>query len=234
MTADAETAWTIDENPSMPLALARRSFTAHVPAGDARLHADVAIPERAIGMVLFANPSALAGDGTRSRYVASQLNTVRIATAIVDLLTPDEELLDTRNGSWSCNVGFLADRVVRLIDWTSTLEEHASLPVGLFGAGVGVAALLDAAAARPDTVAAVVARGGRPDMAKDIDGVSAATLLIVGSEDAVALDANSATLARLACRRRLEIVPGAGHSFDEPGALERVAGLASAWYHEHL
>jgi putative phosphoribosyl transferase len=210
------------------------TFTAHIPAGDARLHADVVIPYAARGVVLFAHGSGSGRQSARNRYVSSELNMVGLATVLVDLLTPDESRRDERSGAIRFDVPFLADRVASMLDWVASFEPFDGRAVGLFGASTGAAAALDASAARPEIVRAVVSRGGRTDLASDIGQVHAPTLLIVGANDSAVLQRNSEALRMLNCRRRLEVVPGATHLFEEPGALERVAALSAAWFHEHL
>lgn len=152
----------------------------------------------------------------------------------MDLLTPPEEVQDARTAHLRFDIELLAERVVSSIDWLTAWHDEAP-PLGCFGASTGAAAALVAAAARPDAVGAVVSRGGRPDLAERALGeVSAPTLLIVGGDDRQVIDLNEAALGMLRCEKALEIVAGATHLFEEPGALEQVAELAGNWFVRHL
>jgi dienelactone hydrolase len=166
--------------------------------------------------------------------VAAVLQDAGLATVLVDLLTPQEERIDSRSGELRFNIALLAGRVISVTEWLVEHEPTAGLPVGLFGASTGAAAALVAAAALP-TVAAVVSRGGRPDLAgAELRSVRQPTLLIVGGRDEVVLELNRLAMKDLAGEARLEIVEGASHLFEEPGALERVAHLARNWFLRHL
>jgi putative phosphoribosyl transferase len=206
-----------------------------VPVGDAVLEGDRVVPEGALGIVLFAHGSGSSRHSPRNRQVAAALNDIGIGTLLVDLLTPAEEQLDLLTREHRFDIGLLARRVVATLDWLR-LGPAASLPIGLFGASTGAAAALVAAAVRPGDVDAVVSRGGRPDLAGDaLRRVQAPTLLIVGGADVQVLELNRRALELLgAAEKRLEIVPGATHLFEEPGALEQVAKLAAAWFLRHL
>lgn len=202
-----------------------------IPAGGRiLLHADVVTPPDAKGLVVFAHGSGSSRLSPRNRYVASELNFRHLATVLADLLTPEEEAIDERTRALRFDIGLLTDRVVQVIDWAASYE----LPVGLFGASTGAAAALDAAAARPAIVDAVVSRGGRPDLATELHAVHAPTLLIVGGDDVEVLRLNRQAFDRLTCAKVIEVVPGAGHLFEEPGALEAVANAAGAWFHRYL
>jgi pimeloyl-ACP methyl ester carboxylesterase len=208
-----------------------------VPAGDAELPATVSRPDGERGVVLFAHGSGSSRHSPRNRYVAEVLHEARFATVLADLLTPEEERLDLHTGRLRFDIGLLARRVTALVDWTTATGTPplGSLPVGLFGASTGAAAALVAAAERPDAVLAVVSRGGRPDLAGDaLERVRAPTLLIVGGRDEVVLELNRQAYERLPSEKRLEVVPGATHLFEEPGTLEKVAELAAAWFGDHL
>lgn len=206
-----------------------------IPLGGRKwLDADLTIPARAQGMVLFAHGSGSSRHSPRNRYVASQLNFVRLATVLADLLTPDEERVDESTRALRFDIRMLTDRVMQLVDWAKRDSRLSNLAIGLFGASTGAAAAIDAAAARPGIVRAVVSRGGRPDLASHIEGVSAPTLLIVGGDDREVLELNQDAYRRLAAPRELQVVPGATHLFDEPGALERVASVAGDWFLHHL
>ncbi|HEV2767695.1 MAG TPA: phosphoribosyltransferase family protein [Acidimicrobiales bacterium] len=213
---------------------------AGVAAGVA-LQAGLVVPRQARGVVLFAHGSGSSRHSPRNRQVARALQQAGLATLLADLLTAEEEQVDVRTRHLRFDIGLLADRLAVLADWLAADERTAGLPLGLFGASTGAGAALVAAARRPATVAAVVSRGGRPDLAGPaLDSVRAPTLLIVGSLDAEVLELNRQALDRLAhldeagVGRRLEVVPGAGHLFEEPGALDRVALLARSWFERHL
>lgn len=202
--------------------------------GGTWLHADVTVPPNAIGVVLFAHGSGSGRHSPRNRYVASQLNFLQLATVLADLLTQDEERVDDRSGALRFDIPLLTLRVEQIVDWAGKHDVLAALPIGLFGASTGAAAALDAAAARPDAVRAVVSRGGRPDLATHLEVVKAPTLLIVGGNDTEVLELNGHALRRLSCRKELAVIPGATHLFEEPGTLEAAASAAGAWFREHL
>jgi dienelactone hydrolase len=206
-----------------------------IPATDVALAADVVVPESAQGVVLFAHGSGSSRHSPRNRLVAHELERAGLATVLADLLTPEEERFDAQTGRLRFDIGLLATRVVALVDWATLYEQTAGLPVGLFGASTGAAAALVAAAERPDTVAAVVSRGGRPDLAGDyLRAVRQPTLLIVGGSDEQVIELNRLAMTQLAGAVRLEIVPGATHLFEEPDALEQVARLARDWFVRYL
>ena len=206
-----------------------------IPAGDVLLDADVGIPQEARGVILFVHGSGSSRHSPRNRYVAGELHNAGLATVLADLLTPEEEKVDQRSAEFRFDIRLLARRVVALTDWLADDEAFADLGLGYFGASTGAAAALIGAAARPDRIGAVVSRGGRPDLAaEDLPHVRQPTLLIVGGEDDVVIELNRSAHRQLAGDARLEIVPGAGHLFEEPGALEQVARLAAAWFAQHL
>ncbi len=205
-----------------------------IPVGRMSLEADVVWPSPPRGVVLFAHGSGSGRHSPRNRAVAGVLNRAGLATVLVDLLSVEEEQTDLATGQLRFDIDLLADRVVRLVDWLND-QGAPGAPVGLFGASTGAAAALVAAAARPGTVAAVVSRGGRPDLAAvALARVTAPTLLIVGGSDTPVIELNRDAFERLQVDKRLEIVEGATHLFEEPGALERVAELARDWFVEHL
>jgi putative phosphoribosyl transferase len=209
--------------------------TVEVTAGAARLSGDVTAPERPSGVVVFAHGSGSGRMSPRNRSVAAALVDAGIATMLLDLLTAEEEIEDRRSGRWRFDVGLLAERVVAAVDWLEQQPRLADLPVGCFGASTGAAAALIAAAERPGRVAAVVSRGGRPDLAENaLHRVRAPTLLIVGGADTEVIQLNRAAADRMPGGARIEIVPDAGHLFEEPGALERVAALARDWFAREL
>jgi pimeloyl-ACP methyl ester carboxylesterase len=199
------------------------------------LAADVVVPESAPGVVVFAHGSGSSRHSPRNRFVAGELQRAGLATVLADLLTAQEEQLDGPTGRLRFDIGLLAARVIAIVDRVVRHDPTAGLPVALFGASTGAAAALVAASQRPDTVAAVVSRGGRPDLAGDrLRAVRQPTLLIVGGRDDVVIQLNRRALEHLGGEARLEIVPGATHLFEEPGALEQVAGLARDWLVRHL
>jgi putative phosphoribosyl transferase len=204
-------------------------------AGTAELVGDLVVPAGAAGVVLFAHGSGSSRHSPRNRLVAGALRRVGLATLLLDLLTPAEEERDRVTAELRFDVALLAERLIAATDLLLAEPATAGLPLGLFGASTGAGAALIAAAERPETVAAVVSRGGRPDLAGDhLAGVRAPTLLIVGGRDQLVLELNRQARARLAAPSRLEVVPGATHLFEEPGALEQVARLAAAWFTECL
>jgi pimeloyl-ACP methyl ester carboxylesterase len=207
----------------------------HVPTGDGALAGDLVIPAGAKALVLFAHGSGSSRHSPRNVWVAEHLHHRAIATLLFDLLTRNEEQRDVVTREHRFDIALLGRRLVDAIDWSATQDDLFSLPLGLFGASTGSAAALVAASMRTDRVSAVVSRGGRPDLAGDaLPHVAAATLLIVGGCDDVVLDLNRRALAMMRCDRRLEVVPGATHLFEERGALELAAELASDWFVEYL
>jgi putative phosphoribosyl transferase len=206
-----------------------------IPAGEVALVADIDVPEGAQGAVLFVHGSGSGRHSPRNRYVAGELQSAGLATVLVDLLTAEEEQLDARTGELRFDIGLLATRVVALTDWLVDHEATAGLALGLFGASTGAAAALVGAVSRPEAVAAVVSRGGRPDLAgPELPRVRQPVLLIVGERDEVVIDLNRRAMTQLGGETRLEIVRGATHLFEEPGALEQVAELARGWFALHL
>jgi putative phosphoribosyl transferase len=206
-----------------------------VDAGGVVLEGNLGVPEGARGVVLFAHGSGSSRHSSRNRYVAGELRRAGLATLLIDLLTAAEETVDLRTRHLRFDIGLLAERLVGAVEWLGENASTRDLPVGIFGASTGGGAALVAAALRPERVGAVVSRGGRPDLAGDaLPRVQAPTLLIVGGDDVPVIELNRQAFARLACVKEMEIVPGASHLFEEPGTLERVAELASAWLVLHL
>ena len=202
-----------------------------VQVGPAGLDGDLATSAAARGVVLFAHGSGSGRHSPRNRQVAAALGRAGFATLLLDLLTPAEEAADRASGRFRFDVELLAGRLLAAADWLAADQRTTGLPVGLFGASTGAGAALLAAAERPQAVAAVVSRGGRPDLAGAALGrVTAPTLLLVGALDPQVLELNRAALGRLGSEAGLEIVPGASHLFEEPGTLERVAELAAGWF----
>ena len=199
------------------------------------LAGDLTLPTQPAGLVLFAHGSGSSRFSTRNREVAQRLNDAGLATLLFDLLTADEETIDAHTAQLRFDIPLLAGRLTGTVDWLAARPDLATLPLGLFGASTGAAAALITAAERPQRVAAVVSRGGRPDLALPVlERVRAPTLLIVGGHDHEVLALNREALAALTCEKALAIVPGATHLFEEPGALEQVAQLAGDWFLRHL
>jgi len=219
-------------------AAARRTETERrvlVPIDGAVLEGDLTVVEAARGIVLFAHGSGSSRFSPRNRRVAETIRAGGTGTFLIDLLTPEEEEEDMRTSELRFNIPLLAERVIHATVWLAEQPETSALRIGLFGASTGAAAALRAAALRPGLVSAVVSRGGRPDLAREmLAAVRAPTLLIVGSADPLVLELNRRAAARLQAVHRLEVIPGAGHLFEEPGALDRVARLASEWFDRHL
>jgi len=209
--------------------------TIYVPAGDARLAGELMIPNDARGLVLFAHGSGSSRFSRRNQYVARVLERSGLATLLIDLLTPDEEKLDRRTAHLRFDIPLLAKRLAAIVDWLKRQAHTAALPIGLFGASTGGGAALKAAAERPADIAAIVSRGGRPDLAGGVlPDVKAPTLLIVGGEDTRVIAMNRDAMPRMRGEVSLEIIPGATHLFEEPGTLERVAQLAANWFMQHV
>lgn len=203
--------------------------------GELPVHGDLAIPEAATGLVVFAHGSGSSRHSPRNRRVAQSLHQLGLATLLMDLLTTEEERIDVRTRQLRFDIELLAERLIGAIDWLSGQTVTAGLRVGYFGASTGAAAALVADARDPNRVWAVVSRGGRVDLAGDhLPNVDAPTLLIVGSRDDVVLGLNQQAYGQLCCERRLQVVEGATHLFEEPGALEEVTRLAGTWFLHHL
>lgn len=200
------------------------------------LKGDLQVPNAPRGLVLFAHGSGSSRRSRRNRFVAEYLNGNGLATLLFDLLTSDEEDIDTQTRELRFNVDLLGGRLVGATDWVRRQPEFGDTGLGYFGASTGAAAALFAAAERPDLVRAVVSRGGRPDLAGSVlSEVIAPTLLIVGGEDPRVIEVNQAAYGQIrADPKHLAIVPGATHLFEEPGALEQVATLAGGWFGQYL
>lgn len=206
-----------------------------VPVGSVTLEGNLSVPENARGVVLFAHGSGSGRHSPRNRYVAEELRQAGLGTLLIDLLTPEEEEIDLRTRHLRFDIGMLAERLVGTTDWLKRDPNTRNLRVGYFGASTGSGAALVAAAERHEEVGALVSRGGRPDLAGDaLARVRAPTLLIVGGNDVPVIEMNREALEQLRVEKELEIVPGATHLFEEPGALEEVARLASGWFVRHL
>jgi putative phosphoribosyl transferase len=202
-----------------------------VPVGHDCLEGILAVPAAATGMVLFAHGSGSGRLSPRNQFVARSLSEAGLGTLLIDLLT--EEEAEDREKVF--DIDLLAGRLQLAADWLQKEPRTASLRLGLFGASTGAAAALIAAVRQPETIAAVVSRGGRPDLVMDeLTEVQAPTLLIVGGHDDVVLELNREALSFLRCSKKLEVIPHATHLFAEPGALEAVSRLATEWFRQYL
>jgi dienelactone hydrolase len=212
-----------------------RTSAVEIQCDNVTLSGDLTLPDEAIGVVLFAHGSGSSRSSPRNRYVASVLQAGGLGTLLFDLLTADEEAVDLRTRHLRFDIPLLSNRLVGATDWLVRRSDVANLPIGYFGASTGAAAALIGAARRPENVAAVVSRGGRPDLAGPaLAHVRAPTLLIVGSLDYEVIRLNQDALSRMHGDNQLEIVAGATHLFEEPGTLEQVARLARDWFRRHL
>lgn len=212
-----------------------RELPLRLHAGTVDLDGDLAVPDLVRGMVVFAHGSGSGRGSPRNRQVADALHERGFATLLFDLLTPGEREEDDRTARLRFDVGLLGARLVEVVGWLRRSYAVARRPIGLYGASTGAAGALVAAARRPGDVAAVVSRGGRPDLAgEELGRVRAPTLLVVGGRDVEVLSLNERAAGRLTAPHRVEIVPGAGHLFAEPGALDAVCGLAGDWFTRHL
>jgi putative phosphoribosyl transferase len=199
------------------------------------LSGDLVVPAEARGIVLFAHGSGSSRHSPRNRYVARVLQQGGLGTLLLDLLTGAEEQVDLGTSHLRFDIGLLAERLGEVTDWIQQEPVTRRLRVGYFGASTGAGAALAAAAKTPDTIGAVVSRGGRPDLARTaLHHVRAPTLLIVGGEDHVVIELNREALGQLRCEKELNIIPGATHLFEEPGALEQVSRLALNWFSRYL
>jgi putative phosphoribosyl transferase len=206
-----------------------------ISARPVTLEGNLDIPTGAGGVVLFAHGSGSGRHSPRNRYVARELRRAGLATLLIDLLTLEEEEIDVRTRHLRFDIGMLAQRLVGATDWLKRESDTRNLRVGYFGASTGAGAALVAAAERPEEIDAIVSRGGRPDLAgKALARVRAPTLLIVGGNDAPVIEMNREAIGQMNVEKELEIVPGATHLFEEPGALEEVARLAADWFVRHL
>ena len=207
----------------------------HVEIDSIALDGNLLVPSGATGIVLFAHGSGSSRFSSRNRYVASTLREGNLGTLLIDLLTPREEARDNITAELRFDIGMLADRLVGTVEWLRAQPELREKKIGLFGASTGGGAALVAAAARPKLIQAVVSRGGRPDLAgAALPRVEAPTLLIVGGNDVPVIAMNRSAYDQMRCERKLEILPGATHLFEEPGTLETVAMLARGWFERYL
>lgn len=203
----------------------------HIPINNLTLEGNLIIPHKPIGVVLFSHGSGSGRFSPRNQFVASVLNQAKIATLLLDLLTQEEDQIYENR----FDIDLLTQRLLSAIDWLKKEKTIAGLKIGLFGASTGAASALRAAATLGKEISAVVSRGGRPDLAQAVlDKVVSPTLLIVGGQDFGVIELNQDAYEKIAAEKRLEIVPGASHLFEEPGALEEVARLAKDWFLKYL
>jgi dienelactone hydrolase len=206
-----------------------------IQAGPAALSGNLTIPDGGMALVLFAHGSGSSQQSLRNQFVARTLNHAGLATLLFDLLTQEEEAIDVHTREHRFNIGLLAERIAYATRWAKQQKQTRDLRVGYFGSSTGGGAALVAAAEIRQDIGAVVSRGGRPDLAGDaLPKVQAPTLLIVGGNDDIVIELNEMARDQMRCEVKLEIVPGATHLFEEPGALEKVAKLASDWFLLHL
>ena len=215
-------------------AVRKRSVTIEQP-GDGVVHGDLVLPPDTPGVVVFAHGSGSSRHSPRNRMVAEDFQRRGLGTLLMDLLTAEEEAVDQRTRQLRFDIGLLAERLAGAARWLAGENATGGLPIGYFGASTGAAAALVAAGRRPEGVAAVVSRGGRPDLAGDsLARVEAPTLLIVGALDTTVIELNQVAYDQLGVERAFEVVAGASHLFEEPGTLEEVARLAGEWFARHL
>ena len=203
----------------------------HLPIDSLALEGDLVVPEGALGIVIFSHGSGSGRFSPRNNFVAKVLQEHNLATLLLDLLTPQEdEVYENR-----FNIDLLTDRLLLAINWVKRSPETQKLKIELFGASTGAASALRAAAFLGPQVAAIVSRGGRPDLALEVlDKIQSPVLFIVGGNDELILELNQEALEKIPAEKKLEIIPGATHLFEEPGALEEVARLAANWFKQYL
>lgn len=207
----------------------------HIPVGEVELEGELIIPAEAKGIVLFAHGSGSSRFSPRNQFVAHSLRKLHLGTLLIDLLTPNEERIDELTRQFRFDIDLLANRLLCITQWLLKDPRMQALSIGYFGSSTGAAAALIAAAKMGKAVSAVVSRGGRPDLADQYLGqVQAPSLLIVGGADTVVIELNQDAYDLLPGVKKLEIVPGATHLFEEPGALEKVADLAGKWFLKYL
>lgn len=213
----------------------REEGLVRINVGKVTLEGNLLVPRNARGLVLFAHGSGSSRFSSRNRSVAEELRSGGLGTLLIDLLTQEEEQIDMRTAHLRFDIELLAQRLVGTARWLAQNPETSRMKVGLFGASTGGGAALVAAARLPDRIAAVVSRGGRPDLAGEaLPLVKAPTLLIVGGNDVPVIAMNREAYEKMNCERKLEIVPRASHLFEEPGALEQVARLAREWFQKYV
>lgn len=204
-------------------------------AGNVMLMGELALPKDTKGIVLFVHGSGSSRHSVRNQYVASVLQSAGIGTLLFDLLTEDEEAVDSHTGHLRFDIGLLAERLIHVTHWIQGNPSTQYLKIGYFGASTGGAAALVAAAVLGRQISTIVSRGGRPDLAGEaLPEVKSPTLLIVGGFDTTVIQLNRQAFAQLQCEKTLEIVPAASHLFEEPGKLEEVAKFSADWFAQHL
>lgn len=208
-----------------------KSNIVHIPVNGVSIEGALDLPDNAVGLVLFAHGSGSSRHSPRNNYVARVLREHGIGTLLMDLLTPQEDRDYTRR----FDIDLLVERLLAVSKWVEVQPETAALPLGYFGASTGAAAALRAAAVN-SSIAAVVSRGGRPDLASpaELQQVKSPTLFLIGGEDHGVIELNESAFANLHCEKRFVIIPGATHLFEEPGTLEQVAALAADWFDQHF
>jgi len=206
-----------------------------IPIAKTMLHGDLGVARNAVGIVIFVPGSGSSRFSPRNLHVAEELNKRGLSTLLLDLLTEEEQKIDAETMQYRFDIPFLVSRSTLAACWVRQQPELTRLPIGLFGASTGAAAALITAAVMKHQIAAVVSRGGRPDLAEDtLKMVKAPTLLVVGGEDKTVLALNKQAATRLHCVNELRVVPGATHLFEEPGTLEQVVTLAAEWFVKHM
>jgi len=206
-----------------------------IPIGKVMLEGNLVVPKDAEGVVLFAHGSGSSRFSSRNRYVAGEIQKAGLSTLLFDLLTKEEEVIDMQTRHLRFDIEFLAHRLIGATEWVKKNAKTRNLTIGYFGASTGAAAALIAAVKYPNDINAVVSRGGRPDLAMQyLPKVKAPTLLIVGGNDVPVIEMNKEAMEQLHTEKKLEIVPGASHLFEEPGTLEEVAKLAAEWFVHYL
>jgi len=206
-----------------------------IRTGDVMLTGELTLPTNAPSIILFVHGSGSSRHSVRNRYLASVLQAAGFGTLLFDLLTEDEEAIDSHNGHLRFDIGLLAERLIQVTHWVQANPSTENLLIGYFGASTGGAAALVAAAVLGRQISSIVSRGGRPDLAADaLTAVKSPTLLIVGGFDGAVLELNRQALAQLLCEKALHIVPAASHLFEEPGKLEEVASIARDWFKRTL
>ena len=212
-----------------------KSRLIYIPVDEDQIQGDLNISDNSTAIVVFAHGSGSSRHSPRNKYVAGVLNEGGMTTLLIDLLTPDEEVVDLETAHLRFNIDLLAERLSVVTNWLRSQSATEKLHIGYFGASTGAAAALVAAAKHPEAVEAIVSRGGRPDLAGPwLVSVHSPTLLIVGGDDHAVIDLNRQAASELRVEHRLEIIPRAGHLFQEPGALEQVAVLARGWFEKYL
>jgi len=221
----------------MPETLAQASEhrVVRIPVDSVHLDGNLSIPKQPFGVVLFAHGTGSGRFSPRNQYVARRLHQLGLATLLIDLFTPEEEALDLQTLHLRFDIALLSERLIDASRWLADNPETRTLPIGYFGASTGAGAALSAAAEHPQRIGAVVSRGGRPDLAGSaLARVKAPTLLIVGGNDYPVVEMNRIALRKLNVEKKLQIVHGASHLFEEPGALEEVSRLAGQWFEHYL